>query len=158
MIKDNNSSFDDFDKLLDLRDSYRNEIAEDSREFLDSGKDTNLESKDTFGIGNLNSNNYNIENINIKKNSEIYKDNFNFDNLSNKENYFEIEYKNNSNINNQINNEGLSNNNLLNKFYELKIEDYPDRNHLNAENNSYYDENKKSKKTGLFNSLIKPKQ
>lgn len=151
---ESNSYNDDFSKTLNLRNSYTGEDLNLSRETTYTSSNNDEYSKDTFPIENSDSSNYNIENINIKKYSTNRKDKFDFGNLSNKENHFEIEYNNKLDTNNNVNDfGGLSNNDTLNKFYELDIKDYPERYDLKS--NSFKSNDNNSKKYNFFSNLFK---
>lgn len=121
------------DEVVDLRNSNDYNNLESSIFATKEPNYTSLDTKNTFDIGNLNSKTYNRENIDIKKTSEYNEkneDNYKFDSFGNKKAFSEIKYTNNVNINNESCEKGLSNNNILNGFYELEIEDYPDRTNL----------------------------
>lgn len=131
------------DEIVDLRDSNKNSYNLNNNLIKENYNNVALDSKSTFDIGNLSTNNYNIKNINTKETSEDNKYNYKFDSSGNKKSFSEIKYKNNLNITDENQGEELSNNNLLNGFYDLEIEDYPNRTNL------IYSDNTNNKSLGL---------
>ena len=102
--------------------------------FLKSNEKTNdiiLDSNDAFDIENLNFNNYNRDIINTEKPSGNKKNLDNMNAIGNKKSYNEIENKNEIYLKKDEKHQELSNKNNENSsepsFYELEIEDYPDR-------------------------------
>ena len=102
--------------------------------FLKSNEKTNdiiLDSNDAVDIENLNFNNYNRDIINTEKPSGNKKNLDNMNAIGNKKSYNEIEYKNEIYLKKDEKHQELSNKNNENSsepsFYELEIEDYPDR-------------------------------
>ena len=152
------------DEIIDLRNLKKKDNNLDNNTLItENSNDIPLESKSTFDIGNLNRNNYNIENINAKKTSESKdnnEDKLKFDSLGNKKTFSEIKYTNNVNISDENKITGLSNKDELKGFYELEIDEYPDRTnllHLDDTNNKSLGSNTKNTLVDKIFSIRKKK-
>ena len=131
-MTDNNFNSDfDFDSfessLIDL--PLNTDISDD----FDSGYKPNdifMDDKDTFDVGKLKTNNYNKDTID-KIPSEIKTDLYDMNIVGDKKDCNQIEYRNN-----EFYDDTYSNGNLLGEFYDLEIEDYPNRKKINVSSNS----------------------
>ena len=129
-MTDNNliNDFDLFDSSLE--DLTLNTDIPDDLYYEYNPNDTFIDNKDTFDVGNLKTNNYNKDTID-KIPSEIKTDLYDMNIVGDKKDCNQIEYRNN-----EYCDDTYSTGNLLGEFYNLEIEDYPNRKRVNVSSNS----------------------
>ena len=128
-ITDNSSEFDfsSFDDNLDV--SFDSDDTLYSSEFnnlpyTENYNDMLLHNNDTFDVGNLKNSNYNRDTIDEKRPSETKKYLSDINTVGNKKNSNQIEYTNNEYLDKSI----YTNTEVNSGFYDLDIDDYPERN------------------------------